>query len=222
MVSPLRHVSCWRNSPGVVFNEGGARAPLHWKGIGAMRMRTWVAGLAAALGLGMAQAALIARDGGMLYDDVLNITWLQDAYYLKNGGYDANGRVTWAQADAWAANLVFGGFDDWRLPTTRQPDPSCSWRKDTPVQYYGFGCVGSELGYMFHVNLALVGLRNDAVVPQSNGACSATVPRMAASRAAQHRPGAQHPVVHVLDRDAVRDRTRGVSVDVQLPHRVPG
>lgn len=37
-----------------------------------------------------------------------------------------------------------------------QPDPSCEFNDDLGAAgtlSYGFGCVGSELGYMFHVNL---------------------------------------------------------------------
>jgi hypothetical protein len=39
-------------------------------------------------------AALWDRGGGLIYDDVLNITWLQDANYAKTSGYDADGRMT--------------------------------------------------------------------------------------------------------------------------------
>ena len=34
-----------------------------------------------ACGIGTSHAALIDRGGGLIYDDVLNITWLQDAGY---------------------------------------------------------------------------------------------------------------------------------------------
>lgn len=89
--------------------------------------------LAAALGAATisAQAALINRGGGMIYDDVQDITWLADWNYALTSGYAAanaieddsntiraNGRVGWDAANNWAASLVYGGFDDWRLPTT--------------------------------------------------------------------------------------------------------
>ena len=39
---------------------------------------------------------------------------------------NVNGPMTWSAANAWAENLVFAGYDDWRLPTTIQfDDPSC-------------------------------------------------------------------------------------------------
>jgi hypothetical protein len=72
----------------------------------------------AALGLMLAlpvQAGLVDRGGGLLYDNELNITWLQDANYAKTSGADADGRMTWNVATDWAAGLVYGGYDDWRL-----------------------------------------------------------------------------------------------------------
>jgi hypothetical protein len=57
-----------------------------------------------------AQAALVARPGGMVYDTVQNITWLQN--------WNTIDLMDWTTANNWANNLVFGGFDDWRLPTT--------------------------------------------------------------------------------------------------------
>ena len=72
---------------------------------------------------GAAQATLWDRGGGLIYDDVLNITWLKDANYAQTSGYDADGRMNWSAANAWAAGLSY--FDsvrnvtwtDWRLPT---------------------------------------------------------------------------------------------------------
>lgn len=58
----------------------------------------WMRGSVLALGLmglaGGAQAALWDRGNGMIYDDVLNVTWLQDANYAKTSGYHATGRMT--------------------------------------------------------------------------------------------------------------------------------
>jgi hypothetical protein len=113
---------------------------------------------------GAAQAALIDRGGGMLYDDVLNITWLQDANYAKTSGYDADGLMNWADATTWAANLSHGGYDDWRLATMLDTGAAgcdydnsgtdCgynvqTWQGGEPATTY------SELAYMYHVNLGL-------------------------------------------------------------------
>ena len=82
-----------------------------------------------------AQAALHDRGNGMIYDDVLDITWLQDANFCGTnptdpacvlGSPNANGLMSWDNAKIWADNLVFGGFDDWRLSIVTQPDPTCS------------------------------------------------------------------------------------------------
>ncbi len=98
---------------------------------------------------GVAQAALIDRGGGMIYDDVLDITWLQDA--------SLGGQLNWSDSVAWADGLSFGGFDDWRLPwmdvNGDQSDTiigegivDCSTATEV-------ACRDNELGYMFYYNL---------------------------------------------------------------------
>ena len=54
----------------------------------------------------------------MIYDTTRNITWLADM--------NLNGRMSWDVATAWANNLVYGGFADWRLPTLNPLDASCT------------------------------------------------------------------------------------------------
>jgi len=105
--------------------------------------------LAAALSVATlsAQAALVARPGGMVYDTVQNITWLQN--------WNTNGLMNWSTANNWVNDLVYGGFDDWRLPTTNTTASSnCSGNFNPgggfPQQYFGFNCTGSELGHMFY------------------------------------------------------------------------
>ena len=66
---------------------------------------------------GQTQAALHDRGNGMIYDDVLNITWLQDANYAQTSGYDADGRMTWQESLDWAEQLDYQGFTKWRLAT---------------------------------------------------------------------------------------------------------
>ncbi len=66
---------------------------------------------------GFAHASLIDRGGGMIYDDELDITWLQDFNYAMTSGYDADGLMTWDAASAWAASLNIAGNEGWRLPT---------------------------------------------------------------------------------------------------------
>lgn len=129
----------------------------------------------AALGFsGAAGAGLIDRGGGLIYDDVLNITWLQDANYaftsgyaaanLENdGGYDdilADGRMGWDAAKTWAANLTYYDsvrgvtYDDWRLPIiTDTETPGCNRAYTNTDCGYNVATSASELAYMFHVNL---------------------------------------------------------------------
>ena len=96
---------------------------------------------------GAAQAALVARPGGMVYDTVQNITWLQN--------WNTNGLMNWTTANDWANNLVHGGFNDWRLPTTNTTvssncDSNFNPGGGFPQQYFGFNCTGSEMGHMFY------------------------------------------------------------------------
>ena len=42
--------------------------------------------------------ALYDRGDGLIYDDVLDITWLQDANYALTSGFDIDGRMTWSQS----------------------------------------------------------------------------------------------------------------------------
>lgn len=104
---------------------------------------------------GTAQAALHARDGGMVYDDVNNITWLADMNY--NAANGADGLMNWPAAAAWAASLTYGGFDDWRLPTLNAGDTNCSHSFNPGggfgQQYYGYNCTSGELSHLFVVDL---------------------------------------------------------------------
>ena len=56
--------------------------------------------LLAGLGFtGTSQASLIDRGNGLLYDNVLNVTWLQDANYAGTSRYhNANGQMEWLGA----------------------------------------------------------------------------------------------------------------------------
>ena len=100
-----------------------------------------------------AEAALYDRGNGLIYDSVLNITWLQDANYAKTSQYDNEGDLSWPEAKAWVGDLEYGGYDDWRLPSARLVNPA------NPCYDYdgscdsGFNNTISELGHMFYNNL---------------------------------------------------------------------
>lgn len=125
-------------------------------------------------------AALNDLGNGLVNDDVLNITWMQDANLFKTlcdandpiaTGFtpvdtaDAatvctnNGAMTWNDAEAWIARLntqSYLGFTDWRQPITPQPDATCSNQSVNagfPDQGFGTNCTGSELGNLFYTSL---------------------------------------------------------------------
>ena len=103
-------------------------------------LRTSLSGLllSAACLVSVANATLIDRGNGMIYDSTQNITWLQDANLAQTRGDDTDGLMTWDNSVAWAAGLSVGGFKDWRLFNA---DPSCG---------FNFNCTGNELGHLFY------------------------------------------------------------------------
>jgi hypothetical protein len=135
-----------------------------------------LAGLAVS---GAAQAALHDRGGGLIYDTVLNITWLQNANLAASNTFGlayntdlgdhpddswavnyteqilADGRMTWGAALHWidamnADNYL--GYDDWRLPTPLNTDGS------GPTD--GYYRSGSEMGHLFYVDGGLVPIQD--------------------------------------------------------------
>lgn len=109
------------------------------------RKLTWALTFAALLCSSAARAALHDRGAYMFYDDLQDITWLGNSHLSKASGY-AGGLMSFSDAVSWTANLVYGGFDDWRLPSALNPDGS------GPCE--GSGCSGSEMGNL-HLNAPL-------------------------------------------------------------------
>ena len=122
-----------------------------------MKLSTFTGLLAAGIFTVSAQAALYDRGNGMIYDDVLGITWLQDANYAQTSGYDADGRMTWAGANTWAANLSYGGFDDWRLASANLMNGASPCYATNGSCDEGYNNTTGELGHMFHNNLGNLG-----------------------------------------------------------------
>ncbi|MDP2823442.1 MAG: PEP-CTERM sorting domain-containing protein [Sulfuritalea sp.] len=117
------------------------------------------------LASGVAQAALNDRGGGLLYDDVLDVTWLQDANYAKTSGYDADGLMSWTAAKTWAGSLNISRFageslSGWRLaantPVGANWNYNFSYDGSTDVGY-NITSPHNELSYMYYVNLGLKG-----------------------------------------------------------------
>ncbi len=90
-----------------------------------------------------AHATLQNRGGGMIYSTDLDVTWLQDANYARTSGYDDDGLMTWDEANAWAMNLSYGGYEDWRLPSF---DPDHPDARDNPTLLH-------EMGYLSYDEL---------------------------------------------------------------------
>lgn len=112
------------------------------------------------------QAALQGRnlDGNLAtyeayYDTSLNITWLADANLAATNSFgvsniSSTGGMSWDTAQNWigamnAANYL--DYNDWRLPTTPQIDPTCG--SQSGGVSYGVGCTGSEMGHLFYTEL---------------------------------------------------------------------
>ncbi len=100
--------------------------------------------------------------GGIIFDDDTNLSWLKNANTAATntfgvGGINANGTMNWSTANDWTAamNTVnYLGFTDWRLPTTLDPDSSCTDDSAGAIpstDTRGFNCTGSELGHLFNV-----------------------------------------------------------------------
>lgn len=98
----------------------------------------------------ISQASLVDRGNGLIYDSAQNITWLKDANYAKTSGHDADGLMTWANANAWATGLVFQGINTWRLFTHDLNDPNCDFVDPVSGYTSGYNCTGSELGYLYY------------------------------------------------------------------------
>ncbi len=134
------------------------------------------AGAAGVPGQGTWETTLQPRDldgdtiTDAFYDTELNITWLRNA--------NANSPMVWADANAWAANLVVGAFSDWRLPTmvdTGAPGCDYSDAGGTDCGYNGQTKTGatlfSEMAHLWYVTLG-----NKALCPPGDAACSVAQP----------------------------------------------
>ncbi|MEE9327688.1 MAG: DUF1566 domain-containing protein [Cocleimonas sp.] len=130
-------------------------------------------------------AELDVVNTGLVNDTVLNTTWMKDANLFnalckannpiamdffppssdKNRQItDANaicsrdGRMTWSNAQGWIDRLNqqnYLGHNDWRLPTTNQPDGTCEYQTTAQglVVSGGYNCIGKEFSHLFNASL---------------------------------------------------------------------
>ena len=112
---------------------------------------------------GTSNATLIDRGGGLIYDDVFKITWLQDANYIETTGYDdafygnqTGGVMHWDDLVAWSAGLDYYDsvrdvtWSNWRLPATVDGPFEFGFDGTTTAGYH---ITTSEMSYMYYVNL---------------------------------------------------------------------
>jgi hypothetical protein len=100
------------------------------------------------------QAALYDRGGGLIYDDVLNVTWLKDINYAQTSGFDDDGAMSFDDAQAWAQSLNYfdsvrnRSYSGWRLP---------SMDVNGDGQFIDCGlniaaCADNELGHLYYID----------------------------------------------------------------------
>ena len=92
-----------------------------------------------------ANATLIDNGDGTITDDDLGIMWVNAPHMAGSNG------LTWTEANTWAANLLFAGYDDWRLPGGIAPNVDPTSTTDDGIYYYN--STGNELGHLFYVEL---------------------------------------------------------------------
>jgi hypothetical protein len=133
----------------------------YWWQVGWRMNKKRLAGVVLMCAVGAANASLVGRDikgnavasGSaseiFLYDTVLNVTWLRDAY--------ARTPTTWASANAWVGSLNVGGYTGWRLPTMIA-NPIDTWAysgtdKGYNVRTTSGGIVYSEMASLWYATL---------------------------------------------------------------------
>lgn len=131
-----------------------------------------------------ANAELLDRGNGMIYDTVSNITWLQDANLASQdnfgvAGINASGAMNWDTAKKWIAAINtfnngrgYKGYNDWRLtiaaPAGTKLDCSPPPAPPAPIVVHNENVAGyektsvnSELSRMYYRNLGNKGAFRD-------------------------------------------------------------
>lgn len=123
-----------------------------------------------------ASATLHDRGNGLIYDDVLKITWLQDANLSASESFGvwgilpySGGQMSASTAAEWIGAMnaaAYKGFSDWRLP--KVAPMGAAWKYGSAYdgsRESGYnvsapgsafpGSTASEMAYMFYNNLGL-------------------------------------------------------------------
>lgn len=143
-----------------------------------MKTRAIILAMAMTFGAS-AQAALHDRGGGLIYDDVLDVTWLWNVTLAKGTVFDDtyapaklpnpynDGLLSWYSAMDWVDALEYHDpirdviWDDWRLPRA-EPIHGANFlltaKRDGSTDVgYNITSPLSELSYMYYVNLDNLG-----------------------------------------------------------------
>lgn len=135
-----------------------------------MKQLIYILSIAMVLGLtSLSNATLWNRGGGLIYDDDLNITWLQDANYAKTSNYDPDGLMNWTAAMTWATNLTYYDsvrnvtYNDWRLPTT--PGTISGYTNQGEMGHLYYNELGNSIGALTNT----VPFQNLVHLQQANG-----------------------------------------------------
>ena len=80
----------------------------------------------------LAQAELVNRGNGLIYDTDFNITWYANAKMAN---------LRWSEATAWAAGLNVNGITGWRLPSAMNLDGT--------GPCIGLNCKMTEFGHLY-------------------------------------------------------------------------
>ena len=132
-----------------------------------LSMTALVAPTGAQAALSLVEVTVGADVHKMVYDSATNLTWVANAAMSGTG-------LSWQQANAWAANLSYGGKDDWRLPTVRPSGASFGYAFATNGSTdvgLNITSASSELSHLFYVSLGnpAYNFSNPAASPRSAG-----------------------------------------------------
>jgi hypothetical protein len=136
-----------------------------------MKTKTCALAIALTCALGSVQATLTDRGNGLVYDSDLDITWMKNASLSITNTFGAaglinpTGTMSWDTARNWIEAMnahAYLGATKWRLPTTLYPDASC-----TAVSG-GHNCTGSEMGYLFYLELGGLADHDIATIHNTN------------------------------------------------------
>ncbi len=118
-------------------------------------------------------------DGRTVYDSALDVTWLADANapatltfgltgINKSGSMDFETATNWVRAlNAFDRGAGYLGHTNWMLPATPSRDKSCASFNRSGGGSFGYGCVKSALGSLYHKEFGLH--EPDTAVPIRDG-----------------------------------------------------